>query len=166
LSPSGTFLVPGLALLILGLLLSVALFLGDLPLGRITLSLHTLVFSCSAVTIGLQSIAFWLYAKYVAIDRGLLAPDPLFERLRAAFTFERGVVIGGLFIVLGLAGGVFALRYWSSISFGIIAWGSMMRLVIASATALIIGVQIVFASFFLMLLHYAKTGETAPGRGG
>ena len=162
LSPTGMFLAPGAALVAGGGLISLLLLTGDKQIGGITFAEHTLVFSCSAITIGLQSMAFWLYAKQVAIDRGLLARDVGFERLCARITFERGLVIGGVLAALGVLGGLAALIYWSKLSFGFVARGWLMRLVIASGTSLVVGFQIIYSSFFMTLLHYAKTGETAP----
>src|SRR3981189_339679 len=48
-SPRWLFLYPGMALFVLGLLLSALLFWGDLNLGKVTLSYHTLIFTCAAV---------------------------------------------------------------------------------------------------------------------
>jgi hypothetical protein len=160
LSPTGMFLAPGAALFAGGGLVSLLLLTGDKQIGGITFAEHTLVFSCSAITIGLQSMAFWLYAKQVAIDRGLLARDVGFERICARITFERGLVIGGVLAALGLLGGLGALVYWSKLSFGFVGRGWLMRLVIASGTSLLVGFQIIYSSFFMTLLHYAKTGET------
>ncbi len=162
LSPTGMFLAPGSALFLVGSLVSLLLLTGDRQIGGITFAEHTLVFSCSAITIGLQSMAFWLYAKQVAIDRGLLARDAGFERLCALITFERGLVIGGILAVLGVVGGVGALVYWSSLSFGFVERGWLMRHVVASGTSLVVGFQIIYSSFFMTLLHYAKTGEMVP----
>jgi hypothetical protein len=162
LSPTGMFLAPGAALFAVGTLVSLLLLTGDKQIGGITFAEHTLVFSCSAITVGLQSMAFWLYAKQVAIDRGLLARDAGFERICARITFERGLVIGGVLAILGLLGGFAALVYWSQLSFGFVGRGWLMRLVIASGTSLVVGFQIIYSSFFMTLLHYAKTGETAP----
>ena len=161
LSPTGMFLAPGAALFAGGGLVSLLLLTGHKQIGGITFAEHTLVFSCSAIMIGLQSMAFWLYAKQVAIDRGLLARHAGFERICARITFERGLVIGGVLAVLGLLGGLGALVYWSQLSFGFVGRGWLMRLVIASGTSLVAGFQIIYSSFFMTLLHYAKTGETA-----
>jgi hypothetical protein len=162
LSPTGMFLAPGAALFVVGALVSLLLLTGDKQIGGITFAEHTLVFSCSAITIGLQSMAFWLYAKQVAIDRGLLARDLRFTRICAGITFERGLVIGGVLVLLGLIGGLGALVYWSQLSFGFVGRGWLMRLVIASGTSLVVGFQVIYSSFFMTLLHYAKTGETVP----
>jgi hypothetical protein len=161
LSPRGMFLAPGAALFLGGCVVSLLLFTGDKRIGSITFAEHTLVFSCSAITIGVQSMAFWLYAKQVAIDRGLLARDARFERICRSITFERGLVAGGVLVGLGLIGGVVSLIYWSQLSFGFVGRGLLMRLVIASGTGLVLGFQIVYSSFFMTLLHYAKAGETA-----
>jgi len=97
---------------------------------------------------------FWAFAKVIAIQRGLLLHDALFESLRRAMPLERGLILGAALLLLGLALFGLALAEWFSAGFGPLTRGSAIRLVIASSTTLMLGAQILYGSFFLYLLDY------------
>jgi hypothetical protein len=59
---------------------------------------------------------------------------------------------GLLLVLLGLAGTIWAVADWGLQAFGPLEPGRMMRLLIPSGTALVIGCQTIFASFFLSIL--------------
>jgi len=164
LSPDGLFLFPGLIVLFLGLILSSLLVRGDLRIGRILLSEHTLVASSAMVVIGLQSVLFWVFAKVVAMQRGLLPPDEVFERVRRNFTLEIGLCIGAVVALAGLAADIYAVLSWSQQGFGNLERGSLIGVVCAGSTALMIGFQCIFGSFFVYLLDEAsrRTDVTVP----
>jgi glycosyltransferase involved in cell wall biosynthesis len=88
LSPRGLFLYPGLVVLVLGVVFSSLLVMGDLPIGRVMLSERTLVVTSSMIVIGFQSVLFWVFAKIVAMQRGLLPPDEQFDRVRRALSWS------------------------------------------------------------------------------
>jgi hypothetical protein len=52
--------------------------------------------------IGFVAMLFWAFAKVIAIQRGLLLHDALFERLRQAMPLERGLILGVILLLLGL----------------------------------------------------------------
>jgi glycosyltransferase involved in cell wall biosynthesis len=155
LSPRAVFLYPGVAIFLLGLVGTTILFFGDVVVGRIGFAEHTMVMTAAAINIGFESMLFWAFAKVIAIQRGLLRRDPLFERLRQAMPLERGLTIGAALFVLGLTAFAVALGEWSRAGFGELIRGDAIRLVIASSTTLVLGAQILYGSFFLYLLDYS-----------
>ena len=90
----------------------------------------------------------------IAIQRGLLLPDPRFEKLRRAMPLERGLALGAALLLLGLVIFGAALAQWSEAGFGQLGRGSAIRFVIVSSTTLVLGAQILYGSFFLYLLDY------------
>ena len=93
----------------------------------------------------------------IAIQRGLLLHDPLFEKLRQAMPLERGLALGAFMLLLGLITFGAALADWFNVGFGALTRGSAIRFVIASSTTLVLGAQILYGSFFLHLLDYRAT---------
>jgi hypothetical protein len=77
--PGAVFLYPGAAVFLIGLLATMLLFTGDIAVGRIGFAEHTMVMTAAAINIGFESMLFWAFAKVIAIQRGLLLPDPRFE---------------------------------------------------------------------------------------
>jgi hypothetical protein len=65
---------------------------------------------------------------------------------------ETGLVVGGLLMVLGVGGSVFAVSDWAKESFGALDIEHTLRIVMPSVFSLTMGVQITFSSFFLSIL--------------
>jgi hypothetical protein len=75
--------------------------------------------------------------------------DPWFDRMRARFRLEHGLLLGGLFVLAGLVLGGFILATWISHGFGSL---SDERLAVVAASVIIVGMQIFFSSFLLSIL--------------
>ncbi|MFQ5748773.1 MAG: glycosyltransferase family 2 protein [Planctomycetota bacterium] len=151
-SPRWLFLFPGLFLGIAGLALGAWLLPGPRTVGGITFDVHTLLYAAAMLIVGFQLVAFAVSSKVFAVRGGLLPPDPKLERFIRFFTLERGVITGVCLVLLGLAGTFLAVSEWGGTSFGDLDPGHTLRMVIPSVTALAIGVQLIFSSFFLGLL--------------
>ena len=154
LSPRAVFLYPGAAIFLLGLVGTLILLFQNIVIGGIGFAEHTMVMTAAAINIGFEAMLFWAFAKVIAIQRGLLLQDPIFERLRRLMPLERGLVLGGSLLLLGLSSFGLALSEWFDADFGALSRGSAIRLVIASSTSLVLGAQILYASFFLYLLDH------------
>jgi glycosyltransferase involved in cell wall biosynthesis len=154
LSPRAVFLYPGAVVFLFGLVATLILFGGDIAVGQIGFAEHTMVMTAAAINIGFESMLFWAFSKVIAIQRGLLLPDPLFEKLRGAMPLERGLALGAVLLLLGVITFSIALAQWSEAGFGELGRGSVIRYVIVSSTTLVLGAQILYGSFFLYLLDY------------
>jgi hypothetical protein len=75
--------------------------------------------------------------------------DPWFDRMRARFRLEHGLLIGGLVVSAGLVVGAVILGIWIDRGFGAL---SEERLAILAATLVIVGIQIFFSSFLLSII--------------
>ena len=163
LSPRGLFLYPGVAIFLLGLAGTLILFTGNVAVGGVGFAEHTMVMTAAAINIGFESMLFWAFAKVVAIQRGLLLHDALFERLRRAIPLERGLILGVILLLLGLIVFGVAVAEWTNVGFGQLTTGSTIRLVILSSSTLMLGAQILYGSFFLYLLDYRATRRDETG---
>jgi hypothetical protein len=75
--------------------------------------------------------------------------DPWFERMRARFRLEHGLLAGGAVFAGGLAvAAVIAIR-WAERGFGNL---SEERLAVLAAALMIVGLQVFFSSFLLSIL--------------
>jgi glycosyltransferase involved in cell wall biosynthesis len=153
LSPRGLFLYPGLALFLFGaILFSLIAMYGDVPLGPLVLSERTLVVSAAMMMIGFQSLLFWVFAKIVAMERGLLPWDGTFDRVRRWFSLEISVAVSAILVLLGIAANVRAVFVWSTFDFGPLNRGLLIGLVCAGSTSAVIGFQCLYGAFFTYLL--------------
>lgn len=165
-SPSWLFFYPGALLLLLGVVGMVWLLPGQQAAGRIKFDVNTLTYAAAAVICGFQAVVFYVFAKTYAIRYGLLPQDRLVYRLHRLMRLEIGLVAGLGLIVIGLGLGAYALGSWGLRSFGPLQPDQSLRIVIPSATLLILGLQVMFSSCLLSILQLetrnaqARTRET------
>ena len=155
-SPRWLFLYPGASLMALGLLSMIWLLPGPRHLGGLTLDVHTLVYSAAAIVCGFQAVAFALFTKIYAIDAGLLPRDPRIVKLGELFSLEIGLVVGIVLLLGGLGASIFAVEIWGQSEFSDLDPTISMRIVLPGATAIILGLQIVFSSFFFSVLELSR----------
>ena len=151
-SPRWLFLLPGILFMLVGLVSGTLLLLGPIQLPGLAFDIHTLACSAAAILIGFQALCFFAFAKMLALGQGLIPPDPGFKRFITAFRIEYGLAAGGALFLIGIAAALYAVHLWGREDFGDLDPFTMMRLIIPSALALTLGVQIGLSSLFLSLL--------------
>ena len=151
-SPGWLFLYPGLLALLLGLGGMAWLLPGPRHVGSVTLDIHSLLYAATAMVVGMQAMVFWLFAKHYGMREGFLPDDPGFRRLIGMFSLERGLILGGLLLLSGIALGIAALAGWGSAGFGALRPDDTMRRVIPSATMILLGFQLAYGCFFISVL--------------
>jgi glycosyltransferase involved in cell wall biosynthesis len=151
-SPRWLFLYPGIAFLFVGLAACLWLLSGPRQIAGVVFDVHTLLYAFSSLLIGFQLIAFAVFTKVFAITEGLLPDDPRLNLLFKYVQLETGLILGGLLAVFGIFGSIFALSSWARSSFGPMNPVGLLRIVMPSAFALVLGGQIIFSSFFLSIL--------------
>lgn len=152
-SPRWLFLFPGFALFMIGLFAMALLSLGPRTIGSVTFDIHTLLYASAAMTVGFQSMQFWMFAKIYGMREGIVPLDPEFRSLVSVVTLERGLVFGGILLLAGVATSIYALSSWGLAAFGPLQPTDTMRLVIPSVTAILLAFQIAYGSFFLSVLE-------------
>ncbi|TRT83992.1 MAG: glycosyltransferase family 2 protein [Microcystis aeruginosa Ma_OC_H_19870700_S124] len=143
-SPRWLFLYPGLALMFLGFVATIWFMTQP--------RVHTLLYSATALIIGFQIVSFAVFTKAFAISEGLLPEDRKLRRFLRYINLEVGLIIGVILFLLGIGGSVYALYTWNAQLYGALDPAVTMRIVIPSVTALGLGVQVIFSSFFLSVL--------------
>jgi glycosyltransferase involved in cell wall biosynthesis len=146
-SPNHLFILPGAVLAGIGGLFLVLVESGLQLFGR-AWGVHAIIGGALLMIMGTQILALGLcahaYGTYFMGER-----DPWFDRMRERFRLEHGLLLGGLFIAMGLAVGGFILATWIAHGFGSL---SDERLAVVAASVIIVGIQIFFSSFLLSIL--------------
>jgi len=155
-SPRWLFLYPGVVLMCLGSLLGLWLLPGPQLFEGVSLDVHTLLYASLAIVVGFQSVIFAVFTKVFAISEGLLPQDPRVLKTLNVTTLEKGLIAGGVLVLAGIMGSVFTLSTWGLHSFGPLQPSETMRTIIPSITAITLGVQTVFSSFFLSVLRLKR----------
>ena len=151
-SPRWLFLIPGLLLMTLGLVGGIALSAGPIHVGDIAFDVDTLVGASAMLVIGFQAVLFALLTKVYAMEEGFLPHDKRVQRIVDSWSLERGLVVGGLLALAGLVGLVASLVHWQGRSFGELDPRDSLRIVMPAASALILSLQMIFASLFVSIL--------------
>jgi glycosyltransferase involved in cell wall biosynthesis len=150
-SPRWLFLMPGLLMILVGLL-GYAVAMPGLKIGGLKFDAHTLLFASVAILCGYQSVVFAIFTKVFAIAEHLVPQTPRMERLFKVFTLERGLLAGVAMLISGLGLLVFAIWMWWDKQFGNLDYAKTMRVVVPGATLTAIGFQTILSSFFMSVL--------------
>jgi hypothetical protein len=153
-SPRWLFFYPGLALLILGIAISILLLPGPAYITpNISLDIHTFLVSAVTVLIGMQCISFAVVVRRYAAARGLLPRSKVVERFLVPLTLER-VLLVALFIgMLGLGGMIWCVAQWVDAGFGPLQYGAMIRVLTLSITGIALALQLAFTAFLSAIIE-------------
>lgn len=151
-SPKWLFFYPGLLLMTLGVVSGVALSAGTVGVGGVRFDVDTLVGASAITIIGFQAVIFALLTKVYAMEEGFLPHSKRVQRIIDWWTLEKGLVIGGLLALAGLVGFVASVIHWQGQGFGQLNPRDTLRMVVPSATALVMSLQAVFATLFVSIL--------------
>jgi glycosyltransferase involved in cell wall biosynthesis len=146
-SPNWLFIVPGAVMALLGALVSVTVLLQVPVFGR-AWDLHSMVAGALLMIVGTQVLALGLcahaYGTYFMGEQ-----DPWFDRMRARFRLEHGLVLGGIVMFAGFVLAAVIVGIWVDRGFGAL---SEERLAVLAAGLIIVGIQIFFSSFLLSII--------------
>jgi glycosyltransferase involved in cell wall biosynthesis len=151
-SPTHLFLVPGVILLILGAIAMGIPLLGISIFGR-SWGIHAQLAGVVALICGVQVISLGLaahaYGSYFMGEK-----DAWFDRMRARFRLEHGLLLGGAIFLVGLVLDIITVIIWANRGFADLGNGGAS---ILAATLTILGIQIIFSSFLLSILGLRRT---------
>ncbi|MEJ2728530.1 MAG: glycosyltransferase family 2 protein [Deltaproteobacteria bacterium] len=150
--PRWLFFYPGLLLMMTGTAIILWLLPGSRHIGNLTVDVHTVLYAAAFVLVGFQAVLFSALAKVFAITEGLLPEDPNMMRIFKYINLETGLAVGLALILFGSAGTLLAIWRWYQASFGNLDPTQIMRIVIPCILALVLGCQVVLASFFFSIL--------------
>lgn len=151
-SPKWLFLLPGIFLMILGFIISLALIISPITIGLVTFDIHTLLFSSGFFLIGFQFIVFYGFTKVFAVTHKLLPRSARFDTFFKYINLEKGLLIGLALTLFGILLSFYGFSIWSNHHFGELNATKTLRIIIPAVTIIIIGIQIVLYSFFFSIL--------------
>jgi glycosyltransferase involved in cell wall biosynthesis len=149
-NPRRLFLVPGLLLMLLGIV-GYAVAIPGLRIRGVAFDAHTLLFASLFLICGYQSVWFSVIAKTFAHTEGILPEDPRLDRFARALPLERGLVLGLGGLLLGALSLAVAVNDWRLRDFGPLNYAETMRLVVPGVTLAVLGYQTILSCFLLSL---------------
>jgi glycosyltransferase involved in cell wall biosynthesis len=154
-SPRWLFFMPGLLLILLGLV-GYGIALPGVTVIGVTFDAHTLLFATLAILCGYQSVVFALFTKTFAISEGLMPDDPRLNRFFDVVKLERGLLAGAALLLAGLFLLGVSINQWRLTGFGHLDYAHTMRVVIPGAALTAVGFQTILSIFFLSILRMRR----------
>ena len=154
-SPRWLFLIPGIVLTLIGLVIGGAIVHGPKIIGGVAFDTNTLMYAGTAVAVGVQAILFGLLTRIYGMQMGFLPQKEALARFTEKATLEKGLIAGVLIFLLGVAGAIYSIVTWRSTGYGYLAYPDILRTVIPSAVAIIVGFEVALAAFFMGVLAIA-----------
>lgn len=152
--PRFLFFYPGATFFLVGFILMSRLMWGPIEMGHVNLDIHSMLFSGLFMIVGLQAVCFSLFADHVAqMSMKLPAASLAFSKVKNHFRLEYGLLIGSVLLIVGSGGAIYTIHYWIQQSFGPLVPADMMRILIPAITSFILGMQLIFSSFFMSVLN-------------
>lgn len=146
-SPNHLFILPGLLMGLVGALAQAVVLFHVGFLGR-AWDIHALIAGALLTIVGVQVVALGVCARAYGIYF-MGERDRWFERLRARYRLEHGLILGGAFALVGAVLMVQIAIAWISNGFGALGQDNVA---VVAATFLIVGIQVFFTSFLLSIL--------------
>ena len=153
--PRWLFLVPGMLLILVGLI-GYAVAMPGLTFRGMHFDVHTLLIASLAILCGYESILFALFTKTFAISEGLMPEDQRLSRFFELVNLERGLLIALAALLIGLALLLAAVYQWRLTGFGRLDYAYTMRFVVPGVTLTALGFQTVLSSFFISILGMSR----------
>ncbi len=155
-SPKWLFLMPGFFLILLGAILTGALITGPVQIAAVRLDVHTLLYAAGMIIVGFQSIVFFTFSKMFAYGSGLYPEDKDVMKIINSFNLEKGLITAGVLLISGLTLAINTILIWNQAGFGDLDPEFMLRRVIPATLLLVLGIQMLFYSFFFSILQIKR----------
>jgi len=155
-APNWLFLLPGACLGGIGLALVIWLLPGRRHIGSVSFDIHTLFFGMLFTLLGAQVLALGAFAKIYCyterFDRSNLGLTRWLKRL----SLETGLLTGLALVLVGFVGDAAIFWQWKQTSFGEFGTTGSMRWLLFWSMIFFLGIQAVFASFFMSMLGISR----------
>lgn len=152
-APNWLFLFPGTLLFLLGVAIVGWLLPGPRHLGRVVIDLHTMLFGMMFALTGAQVISIGLFAKVYSFTERFSRSQRSLEYWLRQISLEKGLITGALFTLGGGSGASWVLWKWVASGFGPL---DDVRLIIFFSLWFLLGIQIIFSSFFISMLGISR----------
>jgi hypothetical protein len=152
-APNWLFLVPGASIALVGFALVVWLLPGPRYLGKTVIDVHTMLFGMVFTLAGTQILALGLFAKVFSYAERFAPGQRSLERWLHRVRLEQGLALGMILTLAGCSGIGWVVWQWVASGFGPF---SELRAVIFFSLLFLLGLQVVFSSFFLSMLGISR----------
>ncbi len=153
-APNWLFLLPGATLMLFGLFLVFWLLPGQRQIApHVALDIHTMIFGVIFTLMGAQILSIGAFAKVFSYAERFDRRSVSLRRALTRITLEKALLFGGIVFLIGFAGCAWVTWQWAASGFGEL---HQIRQVLFWSMWLFLGLQTLFASFFLSMLGISR----------
>lgn len=152
-SPTHLFLIPGIAIMLPGLLLMLLLLRGPVYLFGHGFDIHFIVLGGVMTLLGYQVIHLGILGKAISSEKNILVDDKFIRFMNKYFTLEKGITLGLIIFFIGLLINVYILATWFGAGFGELR---MIRPALLGLILIVMGIQTVFSAFLMSMIGMVK----------
>jgi glycosyltransferase involved in cell wall biosynthesis len=153
-SPNHLFIFPGSVMALIGAIVELIVVAHLGIFGR-DWDIHAVIAGALLAIVGTQVVGLGVcahaYATYYMGEH-----DRWFDRMRARYRLEHGLLVGGVTLLSGVAIAAVIAVNWINHGFGRLSYEN---LAVLAATLIIVGIQIVFSSFLVSILGLRRTSR-------
>jgi hypothetical protein len=117
------------------------------------MDIHTMIFGVIFTLLGAQILSIGAFAKVFSYAERFDRRSVSLRRVLKRITLEKGLLAGGVLFLMGFAGCAWVTWQWAASGFGEL---HEIRQVLFWSMWLFLGLQTVFASFFLSMLGISR----------
>jgi glycosyltransferase involved in cell wall biosynthesis len=158
-SPTYLFMLPGLIILLLGMLSLIPFLWGPVTIAGRPFDIHAMLIAGMMTLIGYQVLSLGLFARLFAVREGIDREDWLLRLMGRSFSLERGLLIGLTLLVAGGYVSGTVLWKWLSTNLGALTLADT-RVAFFGFVACLLGLQTMFSSFYLLVVRGLHADET------
>ena len=158
-SPDWLFLYPGLFLLLIGITGAAILSFGDIRIEHVRLGIHTLLYAYLFIMVGFHFLSFFMVSRLFGIDTQLFPQPKEYHKVRKLVTLETGLIVGFILLLAGIFLSAINIYDWKQTGFGDLEPNHNLRLLFPSITFILIGIEIILASFILSFIKISIRQE-------
>ena len=154
-APNWLFILPGALLVVPGLFIVFWLLPGPRRVSpNVVLDIHTMIFGVIFTLLGVQILSIGSFAKVFSYAERFDRNTVSLKRVLKRVTLETGLLLGGALFLAGFAGCAWVTWQWAASGFGPLAASPAGSFLVDVARS--VGVQVIFASFFLSMLGISR----------
>ncbi len=157
-SPRWLFAYPGIILMVIGLVLSIALYIQPIQIGHIQFESTTMFYCAMVMLIGFQMLQFAMFTNIFGRRIGQLPNNNGFVNNMADFIRNKGYWISLILILMGMFGIVFSFVSWGKIGFGQLNTTMVCRTAILFGSLFAMGMEMLLFTIFSRVLSMGGKG--------
>ena len=152
-APNWLFMLPGGVLALFGMALVFWLLPGPRKLGGAVIDVHTMLFGMVFALTGTQIMVIGLFAKVYSYAERFAPRQRSLERWLKRVKLEEGLALGAVITLFGIGGIAWVVYQWVHSDFGPL---NQFRAAIFFSLWFLLGIQVIFSSFFLSMLGISR----------